>query len=47
MQPTDEIGFDGNKQVKGRQRHVLTDTLGLILCGAHLKLGGGGLNGMA
>jgi transposase len=32
MQPTDEIGFDGNKQVKGRKRHVLTDTLGLILC---------------
>ncbi len=32
MQPTEEIGFDGNKKVKGRKRHVLTDTLGLILC---------------
>jgi putative transposase len=32
MQPTDEVGFDGNKKVKGRKRHVLTDTLGLILC---------------
>jgi transposase len=32
MQPVDEIGFDGNKKIKGRKRHVLTDTLGLILC---------------
>jgi transposase len=32
MQLTDEIGFDGNKKIKGRKRHVLTDTLGLILC---------------
>ena len=32
MQPVDEIGIDGNKKVKGRKRHVLTDTLGLILC---------------
>ena len=32
MQVTDEIGFDGNKKVKGRKRHILTDTLGLILC---------------
>jgi transposase len=32
MQPTDEIGIDGNKKVKGRKRHVLTDTLGLIMC---------------
>lgn len=26
-----EIGFDGGKQVKGRKRHLLVDTLGLIL----------------
>ena len=26
-----EVGFDGNKKVKGRKRHVLTDTLGLML----------------
>jgi putative transposase len=32
-QPVAEVGFDGNKKVKGRKRHVLTDTLGLILCG--------------
>jgi putative transposase len=25
------VGFDGNKKVKGRKRHVLVDTLGLIL----------------
>ena len=31
-QPVDEVGFDGNKKIKGRKRHVLTDTLGLILC---------------
>lgn len=24
-------GFDGNKKVKGRKRHVLVDTLGLLL----------------
>jgi putative transposase len=32
MQPAVEVGFDGNKKIKGRKRHVLTDTLGLILC---------------
>lgn len=26
-----EGGFDGGKQVKGRQRHLLVDTLGLII----------------
>lgn len=26
------VGFDGGKQTKGRKRHVLVDTLGLILC---------------
>lgn len=31
-QPIDNVGFDGNKRIKGRKRHVLTDTLGLILC---------------
>ncbi|ABW26677.1 IS5 family transposase [Acaryochloris marina] len=25
------IGFDGGKQIKGRKRHVLVDTLGLVL----------------
>lgn len=32
MQPAENTGFDGGKKVKGRKRHVLTDTLGLILC---------------
>lgn len=32
MQSTENIGFDGNKKIKGRKRHILTDTLGLILC---------------
>lgn len=26
------VGYDGGKKIKGRKRHVLTDTLGLILC---------------
>src|SRR5262245_23367276 len=26
-----EVGFDGGKQVKGRKRHLLVDTLGLII----------------
>ena len=26
-----DIGFDGGKKVKGRKRHGLVDTLGLIL----------------
>ena len=26
-----EVGFDAGKQIKGRKRHVLVDTLGLIL----------------
>jgi putative transposase len=25
------VGFDGNKKIKGRKRHVVVDTLGLIL----------------
>ena len=25
------IGFDGNKKIKGRKRHILVDTLGLIV----------------
>lgn len=27
-----DVGFDGGKQVKGRKRHVLTDTQGSVLC---------------
>jgi len=27
----EEVGFDGNKTVKGRKRHILVDTLGLIV----------------
>ena len=27
----EEIGFDGNKRIKGRKRHILVDTLGLII----------------
>ncbi len=26
-----QVGFDGGKQVKGRKRHILVDTMGLIL----------------
>ena len=26
-----EVGFDGNKKIKGRRRHLLVDTLGLIV----------------
>jgi transposase len=26
-----EVGFDGNKQVKGRKRHIIVDILGLVL----------------
>jgi len=26
-----EVGFDGGKKVKGRKRHLLVDTLGLII----------------
>ena len=25
-------GFDSGKKVKGRKRHILVDTLGLVLC---------------
>ncbi len=25
-------GFDGNKKIKGRKRHIVVDTLGLLLC---------------
>jgi putative transposase len=28
----EEVGTDGGKRVKGRKRHILTDTLGLLLC---------------
>ncbi|RDH43177.1 IS5 family transposase [Zooshikella ganghwensis] len=26
------VGFDGGKKVKGRKRHLLVDTLGIIMC---------------
>jgi putative transposase len=26
-----EVGFDGHKKIKGRKRHILVDTLGLII----------------
>ena len=29
---SEEVGIDGGKKVKGRKRHTLTDTLGLLLC---------------
>lgn len=25
-------GFDGNKKIKGRKRHIIVDTLGILLC---------------
>ena len=31
MQGGDDIGYDGGKNVKGRKRFILTDTLGLLL----------------
>jgi putative transposase len=37
-------GFDGHKRVKGRKRHILVDTLGLLL-GVHVGLAG--CNGMS
>ena len=27
-----ESGFDAGKRIKGRKRHILTDTLGLLIC---------------
>ena len=27
----EDVGFDGHKQMKGRKRHILVDTLGLII----------------
>lgn len=27
-----EVGYDGNKKVDGRKRHILVDTLGIIIC---------------
>jgi len=30
---TAEVGFDGGKQGKGRKRHLLVDTLGLLIAG--------------
>ncbi|MFF1795937.1 transposase [Kitasatospora sp. NPDC058263] len=29
--PADSQGYDGGKRVKGRKRHIATDTLGLLL----------------
>lgn len=29
--PATEVGFDGGKLVKGRKRHIVVDTLGLLL----------------
>src|SRR5918999_984700 len=28
---SEDIGFDGHKKIKGRKRHILVDTLGLII----------------
>jgi len=28
----EEKGFDAGKKIKGRKRHILTDTLGLLIC---------------
>jgi transposase len=28
----EDVGTDGGKKVKGRKRHIVTDTLGLLLC---------------
>ena len=30
---SEDIGWDGNKKIKGRKRHLLVDTLGLIIGG--------------
>jgi len=32
-----DVGFDGNKKIKGRKRHILVDTLGLIGCRGDLR----------
>ena len=43
VKTTEESGrikvYDGGKQVKGRKRHVLVDTLGLLLVGAAVSVG--------
>jgi putative transposase len=28
-----DVGFDGNKRIKGRKRHTRVDTLGLLMAG--------------
>lgn len=28
----EQVGYDGNKKIKGRKRHIAVDVLGLILC---------------
>lgn len=46
MQSVEEVGFDGHKKIKGRKRHVLTDTLGLILCVVVTAAHGGDRDGL-
>jgi hypothetical protein len=29
--PHEDVGFDGNKKITGRKRHILVDILGLII----------------
>lgn len=41
-----DVGFDGGKRVKGRKRHVLTDTLGLIRCVVVTAANGGDREGL-
>jgi hypothetical protein len=31
------VGYDGNKKIKGRKRHILVDTLGLLLAVTAIK----------
>lgn len=46
MQPVDDVGVDGNKKIKARKRHVLTDTLGLMLCVVVTAANGGDRDGL-
>jgi putative transposase len=30
--PSESVGYDGGKKVKGRKRHICVDVMGLLLC---------------
>jgi putative transposase len=46
MPPVDVVGVDGDKKIKGRKRHGLTDTVGLIVCVAVTAANGSDRDGL-